>query len=88
MSLRLPLADSPLRETLDLGALATLGTAEGRAQVPTFRQALTRAAAFLADCAEAKAVSFLCWRADGSLWLVEFTRRTWRKQWNFGNPVA
>lgn len=85
MSLRLPLASSPVRESVDLTLLASLHSAEGRAKLPGFREALNGARNFLEKCQDAKSVTYHCLRADGQLWLVEFTRKTWYRRWNFGS---
>jgi hypothetical protein len=84
MSLLLPASDSPLRELFDVRDLANLDNAEGRASIATFRQALDGGREFLAGYMGAKSVNSICLRADGELWLIEVTRKTWRRKWNFG----
>jgi hypothetical protein len=39
---------------------------------------------FLARTPDATKLHAFAFRADGDLWLIEITRQTWRKVWNFG----
>lgn len=85
--LKLPAATSPVRELVDMDFLATLGSTAQLSKLPAFRQALHSAKELLAADKAAKSVNVLTLRADGALWLVTVTRRTWKRVWNFGNPI-
>ena len=43
-----------------------------------------RAARTALETDHAKTVKTVCLKADGDLWMIEVTRKTWRKVWNFG----
>jgi hypothetical protein len=83
MSLALPLSDSPIREMFDIRDLI-----DWRG-LPTFRQGLTSAKAFLAAEPAARSVNSIVIRADGEIWLIRIGKRGgWKRVWNFGNPIA
>ena len=82
-SLSLPKASSrafgPVQE-----ALPYVNTLSMAGQRPaTFAEAV-RAARALLETNHVKTVKTVCIRADGDLWMIEVTRKTWKKVWNFG----
>jgi hypothetical protein len=80
--LRLPPPASPLRSVFDVAHL--VAAAAKPADLPTFKAAVHGARNHLAIDTAARSVHMLCLRADGALWLIEVTRKTWRKRWAFG----
>lgn len=84
MSLRLPPLNSELRSFFDVADLAMIAAPAVRRNLPTLREAMRSAASFLADEPLAKAVQSIVLRADGTVELHQFTRRTHRPLWNFG----
>lgn len=77
--LRLPAADSPLRQMFSVEDLALrLGS------VPLFRDAMRSAAAMFEDRA-VSSVNLVCRRMDGEIWLVQVgPKGGWKRLWNFG----
>lgn len=84
MSLKLPSQDSPIRELFDIRDLAAFGHPTNRTTAVTFRDTLTASRQWLATNPEARAVHQFVYRANGDLWLVKITRRSWGRVWNFG----
>lgn len=82
MSLRLPPPTHRLREAFEVTDLVNWRA------LPGFRAALHSGKQFLQAETSARSVNFLTLRADGRVWLVEVTRRTWRRLWDFGNPLV
>jgi hypothetical protein len=50
----------------------------------TFAESVRAARKVLETDHAKKTVKTVCLRADGELWMIEVTRKTWRKIWNFG----
>lgn len=88
MSLRLPLAGSKTRELIDLEFLGTLGSVENRMKLPTFRESLNQARAHLQAERVARSIISYTLRANGELWLIQVTRKSWKRVWNFGALVS
>lgn len=85
MSLKLPLADSPIREKFDMADLVE--AARCPRNLPAFREALDRGRAFLRKSPVASAVNFLALSADGSIILLEVKRMSSKRLFNFGDPL-
>ena len=82
-SLSLPKASSRAFGSVQ-DALPYVNTLSMAGQRPaTFAEAV-RAARKVLETDHAKTVKTVCLRADGALWMIEVTRKTWRKVWNFG----
>lgn len=84
MSLKLPTQDSAVRDLFDVRDLAAFGDPANRIKAGTFRDTLAQARAALLADPHAVAIHQFVFRADGDLWLVKVTRRSWSKVWNFG----
>jgi hypothetical protein len=84
MSLKLPTKDSAVRELFDVRDLAAFGNPVNRTKAATFRETLATSRQWLVSNPEVKAVHQFVFRADGDLWLVKITARSWSKVWNFG----
>lgn len=85
MSLKLPPADSPLREKFDLYHLVEAG--RNSRSLPTFREALARGREYLARSPGVSGVNYLALRADGSISLVEIKAGSFKHLFNFGDPL-
>lgn len=85
MSLKLPLASSPLREKFDIFQLSEAG--KNPRSLPSFREALARGRAFLEHAPDVAAVNFIALRADGSISLVEIKAGSFKHLFNFGDPL-
>lgn len=84
MSLKLPTQDSPVRDLFDIRDLAAFGHPDNRTKVGSFQDTLRQARAALVADPQVVAIHQFVFRADGDLWLVKVTRRSWSKVWNFG----
>jgi len=82
MSLLLPPQGSPVRDLFEVSDLADY------MKLPTFRQALTNARAYMRAQRGARAVNTLCMRANGDIELLRVTRRAFLTLFNFGNPIS
>ena len=85
MSLKMPPADSPIREKFDVADLVEAG--RNPRNLPTFREALSNGRSFLGKTKGASAVNCLALGADGSILLVEVKRMSSKKLFNFGDPL-
>lgn len=84
MSLKLPPANSPVRELFEMAHLAEVGNPAIRNKLPTLQTAKAQARGVLAKGA-ARSVTYFVLRADGNLHLVTFGRKGgFRVRWNFG----
>lgn len=85
MSLKLPPTDSATRGLFDVRDLAAFGHPSNRTAPGTgFRDTLISSRDFLLRNPDVKLLHAFAFRANGDLWLVEITRKTWRRKWNFG----
>jgi hypothetical protein len=85
MSLKLPTQDSAIRSLFDIRDLAAFGNPANRIKPGTgFREVLAATRAMLTADTTAVAAHMFAFRANGDLWLVKVTRRSWSKVWNFG----
>ena len=87
MSFRLPTADHPARELLDMPSLALQLDPRNVASLPTLAEAIRKGRAFMAECKAVKSVAYVCLRsADDCRVLITIGRRGgWKLAWNFGN---
>ena len=84
LTLSLPKASSrafgPVQEALPyVNSLSMAGQ-----RPATFAESVRAARKVLETDHATKTVKTVCLRADGELWMIEVTRKTWRKIWNFG----
>lgn len=93
MSLKLPAANSPVRDLFDMADLAERAAPAVRGQLPTLAQARSQARkAFEYDRANQprvewrlRAVTYFVLRANGDLHLITFgPKGGFRIRWNFG----
>ena len=80
MSLKLPLASSPLRTLFSVYDLVDWKA------TPLFRPALDDAKNTLSSDKAITSVNVLCTRATGEIWLITVGKHGWRRRWNFGKP--
>ena len=85
MSFRLPPSDSPIRDLFAIEDVAAMADPAERAKLPDFRGLVRSLQDFVLNDERVESACGLCWRADGSLWLVRVgSRGGWSKVWNFG----
>jgi hypothetical protein len=84
--LKMPSTNHPTRELFETQQVVDL-MADPMKAVP-FPETIRKAQAFLAAESAAKSVNALCLRANGQLWLVRVTTKSWVRKWNFGQLVA
>lgn len=87
MSFRLPTADHPARELIDVAHVAEVLNPANAHKLLTIWQARKAAELSFAECGGAiRRICFIIVRADtDQKWLVSFgPKGGWRKEWNFG----
>ena len=87
---RLPTANHPARNLIDLASIAELLAPENVGKLLPIWQARRRALEAFASDTAIRRIAHLIIRADSDeRWLVTFGRRGgWRKEWNFGTGRA
>jgi hypothetical protein len=84
MSLSLPSSSSSAYQAVQ-DSLPYVATLKNPGIRPvTFPEAVRGARNVLANDQAAKAVTSVCLRANGELWMIQTTRKTWKRVWNFG----
>jgi hypothetical protein len=86
--LRLPVIGNKTRELIDLEFLGSLASAETRLKLPTFRQSLASARTYLSAEKGVRSINSYTLRADGELWLIQVSRKSWKCLWNFGALIS
>lgn len=89
MAFKLPPMGHKVWDDVTVAQVAELANStEEFRRLSGFRETLHRMRDFMAREAESgttiKSVNALCIRADGSMWLVRITPRSWTKVWDFG----
>lgn len=84
MSLQLPTISHAARTAVNdaLPYVATLKSPGSR--LATFPEAVRGARKSLDSDNAVKSINYVCLRANGELWLIEISRKSWKQVWNFG----
>ena len=83
--LLLPPKESPVRELFDMHHLAELCSPENRGRLEPRSVVLKRVRDQLNDGVVVK-IAAVCRDPDGSIILIQVSRREWQQMWDFGNP--
>jgi hypothetical protein len=83
--MKLPSPDSPIRDLFDVRDLAMWASPDARITAGSFRDTLIHARNWLARHDDIAFLHQFAYRANGDLWLVKITRKSWAKVWDFGH---